>query len=279
MLWASIAGSIAFGLVFSKRVEVFNWLIVPAGGRLLPFEGGLPIVTGITDGFTAVIWLGLRSFIAVGLPVLTVGLLNLLKPWFRPVLYWYTVAFLVATTLCFVAASVFVYYVMAPVGVVWLLKFTTGIAHPFVTLDDYISLLTSLILALAVVFELPPLMFMLTKARIVKYRHWKRIRPFVYGSAFIFSALVTPGLDLVNALLVLVPFITLFEVGMFLAWLARPEEGNYLWLGTVARRVRKVWRGIVWVALKVWVPLRPPALVVRWVLRKIRWVYRKVRKA
>lgn len=275
MLWASIAGSIAFGLVFSKRVAVYGWLIAPAGGRLSPFEGGLPIIFGVPDMFTSVIWLGVRSFIAVGLPVLTIGLLNLFKPWFRPVLYWYTVAFLIVSVGCFIAASAFVYYVMAPVGMTWLLKFAEGIAVPVITMDEYISLLTSLMLALAVVFELPPLMFMLTKARIVKYRHWKKIRPFVYGSAFIFSALVTPGLDLVNATLVLVPFILLYETGMFLAWLARPEEGNYLWLGTVGRGLRKVWRGIVW-------PLRRSGLLwalrkVGWGVVKIRWAYRKVR--
>jgi Sec-independent protein secretion pathway component TatC len=242
IVWAGIAFSLAFSLVFAKRVEIYAKLIEPADGRLSPFEGGLPVVLGLADMFMSVIWLGMRVGILAGLPVLTIGMMHLFKPWFRPVLYWYTVAFLLITTGCLVAASAFVYYVMAPVGVVWLLKFSNGIAVPVITLNEYISLLSSLILAMAIVFELPPLMFMLTKARIVKYRHWKRIRWVMVGSAFIFSALITPGFDPVNATLVLVPFITLFEFGMFLSWLAHPEDGDYLWARSISYYVTLPYR-------------------------------------
>ena len=231
--WAAIAFSIGFSLVFVKRVEIYGKLIEPADGRLSPFEGGLPIILGVPDMFTSVIWLGLRVGLLLGVPVLLIGLLQLFKPWFKPILFWYTIASLMVTTACFIAASMFVYYVMVPVGMTWLLKFGDGIVVAVITLDEYVSLLTSLVLAMAIVFELPPIMFLLTKARIVKYYHWKKIRWFVIGSAFVFSALITPGFDLINATLVLVPFITLFEVGMFLSWLAYPADGDYLWAKSV----------------------------------------------
>ena len=261
--WAAAAASVAFAFVIVKRKEIFAKLIEPADGRLSPFESGLPIIIGIPDGFTAVLWLGMRAGLAVGIPILTVGMLHLFKPWFKPVLWWYTIAFLVVTTGCFVASAIFVYYVIIPNGVTWLLKFTGGIAEPVITLDAYVGLLTTLMLAMLVVFEFPPLMYMLAKARIVRYRHFKRARWTIWGAAFIFSALITPGFDPMTATLVLIPFLTLYEFGMLLAWLARPEEGNYLWIKTIGRWVGRVRYAVGWTK-------RRPAAVWSWIERKSR---------
>jgi sec-independent protein translocase protein TatC len=234
VLWAIIASSIAFGIVIAKRVEIFGKLYEPAAGRLSPFEDGLPIITGLADGFMAVIWMGFRFGLLIGLPVLSIGVMHLIKPWFRPRIYWYTVALLSTSSVAAVVSGVFVYNVILPVAITWLMKFTKDIANPLITLDYYVTLLTTLILAMTVVFQLPALMFIFTKVGAVKYRHWKRTRILVYGIAFVFSALVSPGFDISTAFSVLVPFGLMFETGMFLSWLVNKEDGNYLWFNTIS---------------------------------------------
>lgn len=249
-VWAAIAFSVGFGLVVTKREEIFTFLIAPAEGRLSPHRDGLPVILGLADGFMAVIWLGIRVGTVFGVPIFLIGVLHLIKPWFesKKALYWTTVVLLITSSVSAIAASVFVYNVIIPVAITWLLKFTKGIAHATITLDYYVSLLTTLILAMTVVFQLPPTMFLLTKLGAVKYRHWKKIRLPVYGSAFVFSALVSPGFDLSTAIAVLLPFVVMFEIGMFLAWAVRPEDGNYLWLKVIRYRV-----GSPYTAIRRWI--------------------------
>jgi sec-independent protein translocase protein TatC len=244
VLWASIAFGIVFGIVIAKRVEIFGKLYEPAEGRLSPFESGLPIVLGLADGFMAVIWMGVRLGLIVSLPILAIGVMHLIKPWFRPRIYWYTVALLSTSFVAAIVSSIFVYTVILPVAITWLLKFTSGIANPLITLDYYVTLLTVLILAMTVVFQLPALMFIFTKVGAMKYRHWKRMRIVAYGIAFVFSALISPGFDLSTATSVLVPFMLMFESGMFLSWLVNKEEGNYLWFNTIGYHVTRPYKWV-----------------------------------
>jgi sec-independent protein translocase protein TatC len=61
-------------------------------------------------------------------------------------------------------------------------------------------------------------------------------------AAFILGALLTPTFDMVNSTLVAVPIIVLFEVGLFLSWLARPKEKGYRSMVQKAKAMAKrVW--------------------------------------
>jgi len=65
------------------------------------------------------------------------------------------------------------------------------------------------------------------------------VRKFVPVMAFILSAILTPTFDMINQTLLAVPIIVLYEVGLFLSWLARPDEGDYWY-------IKKVWRTLTW---------------------------------
>ena len=202
---------------------VFGWLFAPAKGSLSPY-GGLPIFTGPTEMIGATIHLSMMGGLVMSLPVVTISVYQLLRPLLTPPLRRFAVIFLPVVFMCFLGGAAFAYFVMLPVGVVFLLRFGEGVAVPLIDITEYIGLVTALVFWLGVVFELPPVMFLLTKLRLVRYEKFKRIRRYVPASAFILSALLTPTFDIVNQTLVAVPIIALYEVGLFLSWLARPKQ-------------------------------------------------------
>jgi len=106
------------------------------------------------------------------------------------------------------------------------LHFGEGIAVPTIRISEYLSLVITLIFWLGVIFELPLLIFLLAKLRLVSYRRFKRVRKFVPPAALIISAILTPTMDIVNQLLLAGPIIVLYEVGLSLAWLAQPGKGR-----------------------------------------------------
>ena len=126
--------------------------------------------------------------------------------------------------MCYLGGAAFAYFVMLPVGLKFLLHWGEGIAVPLISITEYMALVTAMLFWLGMVFELPPIMFLLTKLRLVRYEQFRRFSRNVPVAALILGALLTPTFDVVNQTLVAFPIILLYEVGLFLSRLARPRE-------------------------------------------------------
>ena len=237
-------------------------LLAPAGGELSPFEDGLPVFTSPTSMMGATIQLAIRGGAIAALPVLVVSVYTLFSSLIPPQQRRFLVIFLPATVLCFLLGAAFAYFVMLPTGLAFLLNFGTGVAVPLIVLSEYIDLLSAMIFWLGVVFELPIAMFLLAKMRIVSYLRLRGLRKYVPVSAFILSAIITPTFDVVNQTLLAVPIIVLYEIGLFLSWIAWPEEGDYMF-------VKKIRAGIGWTLRKIRFGIGYPVVKARWVYRKV----------
>ena len=253
---------------FYWNTEVFLFLLAPVEGQLSPFDGK-PVFNSPVDMFGATISLSMKAGLVVSLPVFTVGLLGALKPLMPSRFWWSLTIFIVVITGFALAGASFVYFVLVPVSMGFLLGFGGDVAVPLILLNEYMDLLTSLALWIGLIFELPIVMYLLAKTGIVPYQRARRIRKWVPWVAIIFAALITPSLEGFLTMLVAGPIYLLYEVGLFAAWVANPEKGNYLWLRTIGRWIRKVRNGIVWV-------LRRPVVMFRWVYRKAKGVIARV---
>ena len=219
--------SIGAGATFWWHPEVFAFLLAPAEEMLSPFEGGLPIFTGVPDMFGSTLSLSMKGGQVLALPVLIVGILSMLKP-FVPRRFWLFVTTYTALSVgMFVAGASFVFFVMMPVSLNFLLTFGEGVAVPVILLDQYMALLLSLIFWIGVSFELPIVMQLLARFRLVSYARASTLRKWIIPTSFIFAALITPSLDGTLTLLVAIPMLLLYEAGLIASWLTHPEEGNY----------------------------------------------------
>ena len=252
--------SIGAASTWFYRVDVFAFLLVPAGGSLSPF-GGQPIYTTPTGMMASTIGLAIKGGAVVALPVATISILTMLKPLTGR--YWrFLLIFTASVLLCFLGGAAFGYYVLLPTAMQFLLHFGAGIAIPVIDIAEYLAMFMAIVFWMGVIFVLPPAMYLLTKLRLVEYRTLRKIRKFVPPSAFILAAILTPTFDVVNQTMMAVPMMILYEAGLFVSWAARPEEGNYLWLKTVANGIRKVRNALAWAWRKTGIP----------------WTYRRVRR-
>jgi len=276
--WTVILATIAFFVgalsTFYWHQEVFRFLLAPADGKLSPFDGK-PVVNAPTAMFGATLSLAITGGKLAALPFIVVGFLSLIKPltpfdwWRRFIAINTAIAFVL-----FATGVAFVYFVMMPVSLNFLLSFGSDIAVPVILLDEYMELLTSLFKWIGFVFLLPLIMNMLARLRLLSYRRAKGVWRVGIFLVLFFSAIISPGLDGTLTIFVAVPMYLLYLVGLGAVWAVHPEEGNYLWLGTICRWLRKVRNGIAWALRKVRGGI---AWVVRWPVRGIRWVYRKAR--
>ena len=247
-----LAWSIGAGATFWWHPEVFAFLLAPAEDKLSPFEGGLPIFTGVPDMFGATLSLSMKGGQVVALPVLIVGILSMLRP-LVPRRFWLFITTYTALSIgMFLLGASFVFWVMMPVSLQFLLTFGEGVAIPVILLDQYMALLLSLIFWIGVSFELPIVMQLLARFRLVSYAKASTLRKWVVPSAFIFAALITPSLDGTLTLLVAIPMLLLYEAGLVASWLTHREEGNYFTDLPMVQRVR---------LLLAWIVSRPVVMV------------------
>ena len=222
-----LAWSIGAGATFWWHPQVFAFLLAPAEEMLSPFEGGLPIFTGVPDMFGTTLDLSMKGGQFVAFPVIVVGLLSMLKA-LVPRRFWLFLTTYTALSIgMFLLGASFVFFVMMPVSLHFLLTFGEGVAVPVILLTEYMALLLSLIFWIGVAFELPIVMQLLSRFRVVSYARASTLRKWVVPTAFIFAALITPSLDGTLTFLVAIPMLLLYEAGLIAGWLTHPEEGNY----------------------------------------------------
>ena len=216
-----VAFGVGASLTWYFRTTIFLWLLAPAGDRLS--GTGQPIFTGPTEMFGLTVSLVMKGGIVAAFPVLVYHthciISPLLNKWQRREFN----LFLVLGSILYLGGTSFAYFVLLPTGLRFLLKFGTDIATPMIRITEYMDMALAMLFWLGVVFELPLLMLLLAKLRVMSHTGFRKIRRYVPAMAFIFAAIITPTFDIVNQTLVAVPLIVLFEVGVFFAWVVRPR--------------------------------------------------------
>jgi len=228
------------GITWNYSSEIFLWLLIPAEGRLSPFEDGRPVFTEPAEMFAVTVNLAFKGGALAAFPVAVVSLYTLFSQWLPSRARTFLRIFVPTVFMAFAGGVAFVYYVILPTSLGFLLSFHGDVAEPLITVTGYFELVLSLMFWMGVVFELPLVMYLLARLDLVSYTRMKWSRLAIWIFAPFFAAVITPSFDVYTWLLVMVPLILLYEAGLFLAWVARPEQGNYLW-------VKSIWGVIVWV--------------------------------
>jgi sec-independent protein translocase protein TatC len=101
------------------------------------------------------------------------------------------------------------------------------VGKPFqavITINEYVSMATKLILGLGLCFEMPILVFFLSRLGIVSER-WL-LSKFKYAVLIIFviAAVITPTPDIATQCVFALPMIALYLLGILIAWVFRRRD-------------------------------------------------------
>ncbi len=123
-----------------------------------------------------------------------------------------------AASLLFLGGVAFAYYVMLPVAIPFLTSFLDTQSN--IILSDYIDFVTNLLFYIGLSFEIPLIVFILAKLKLVTARlllkQWRIAILVIAGIA----AIATPTTDPVNMAILMVPLFFLYWVSVLLAALA-----------------------------------------------------------
>ncbi len=207
---SAIALLVATGLSLIFTGRFLEFLLVPAGGIK-------PVFLKPTEMFITYFKVAIIGGAALSMPVIVYQLIRFIVPGLKPSEKRYLYILVPATTVLFVLGLAFAYWVLLPFALRYLLTFGGDIANAMISISEYISFVTTLMLWMGVAFELPIIIVFLAKLRVVSYKQLRGYWKYALVGAFLIAAIITPTPDPFNQTLVAVPLYLLYEVGVLFA--------------------------------------------------------------
>src|ERR1700730_14133352 len=117
----------------------------------------------------------------------------------------------------FLCGVAFCYFLTLPFATRFLAGFLSDTIAPQWSAERYIDFVASFLFWVGVAFELPIVMFFLTKLGVVSQNRLAGFRKYAFVLAFVIGAAITPTPDPINQTIVSLPVYFLFELGVILA--------------------------------------------------------------
>jgi sec-independent protein translocase protein TatC len=93
-----------------------------------------------------------------------------------------------------------------------------------ISFREYLSLALKFLLAFGLAFELPVFIYFLTKVGVVNVRMLRKQRRYAILMIFIASAVLTPSPDAVSQIIMALPLMVLYELGILVAKVAERKK-------------------------------------------------------
>lgn len=183
------------------------------------------INTEMAGQFTLQINSSLLMGLVLGFPYLLYEVWRFVKPGLTDKERTSASGFVFYATMLFILGILFGYYVIAPLSITFLANYTvSSVIQNQITIDSYLSSVATLTLGSGIVFELPILIFILSKIGIMTPAFMRSSRRYSSVIILIIAAVITPTPDILTMLTVSFPLFILYEISIMIS--ARVERNR-----------------------------------------------------
>lgn len=193
-------------LLPARRVGVQLQNLKPFGQLMLYFE--VAMVGGLI----------------ISLPNVFYQLWKFISPALKKTERRYISAIVGFSTLCFLLGIVFAYFVMLPYSLKFAAQFGSANIKNVFAIDEYMTIILSIMLGAGLVFELPMVSFFLTKLGILTPQFMRKYRRHAIVGIFIAAAFLSPGTDPISMIILAVPLLLLYEISIIISKYSRKKS-------------------------------------------------------
>jgi sec-independent protein translocase protein TatC len=221
LIVCAIAAGGGFVIAYFFRVRLFQILIYPLK-KVLP-EGEQLIYTALPEMFFTYLKVALIAGILAAAPVIFYQLWMFIAPGLYQKEKKYFIPFVISSTILFVGGALFGYFIVFKFGFKFFVGFTNEDVKILPKVKEYFSFSIKLLFAFGLVFELPVVIFFLSKMGIVTPELLKKKRKYAILLTFVAAAILTPP-DVVTQLMMAGPLIILYEIGIVISMVAKKKK-------------------------------------------------------
>ena len=230
-----VAGTVAFILkdfifdtiIFgpTKKASFPTYKLLCEGAKLLGFEGSFCTTEfpfriqsrTMAGQFSAHIWTSITAGFIIAFPYVLNEFWRFVSPGLRQNERSTARGFIFVASFLFFIGVLFGYYVVTPLSINFLGTYQVSeVVFNDFDLSSYIGLVRACALSSGLIFELPVIIFFLTKVGIVTPEILRKYRKFALVIVLIISAIITPP-DIASQVIVAIPVIILYEISIFIS--------------------------------------------------------------
>lgn len=240
-----IAASVAFlakGFIFDvllfgpSKGNFFSYDILCRISTALGLDGGfcfeeMPFrIQSRTMGgqFSAHVWTSITAGFIIAFPYVIYEFWKFVAPAMHDNERKYAKGFIFISSLLFFSGVLFGYYVVTPLSINFLGKYQVSetVFNDF-DLSSYIGLVRASVLASGLIFELPIVIYFLTRVGVVTPEFLRKYRKYALVIVLILSAIITPP-DIVSQIIVAIPVLVLYEISIMISKVIYRQEQRKL---------------------------------------------------
>jgi sec-independent protein translocase protein TatC len=170
------------------------------------------------------IWTCITVGFIVGFPFILWEIWKFISPALYEKEKKYAVLFIVVSSLLFFVGVLFGYFLITPLSVYFFGSFSASpeIVNEF-NLESYTGMIKTSVLASGLIFELPILIYFLTKLGLVTPDSLRKYRKYTLIIVLILSAIITPP-DVISQIIVAIPIMLLYEISILISGVVVKKE-------------------------------------------------------
>lgn len=211
LLWVVGFFLIAASAAFPFRDSLMQTLMAPLGNYQLYYltpAGGFSFIIKVCTyaGLLASVPVLIYHFYKFIEPLMTKRRLNVIR-------------YVVWSSILALGGTFFAYFVILPTALHFLTNLDAGGLQAMLTADSYLSFVIIYIIGVAILFQIPLVLLMINAIKKLSLRKLFAAQRYVAIGSLLIAAIISPTMDIMNQLLLAVPVIVMFQLGIGLVWL------------------------------------------------------------
>jgi len=167
--------------------------------------------------FSADIWTAILGGFILAFPYIIYQLWKFISPGLHENERKHSRGFIIISSLLFFIGALFGYFIITPLSINFLANYSiSSRVDNQIDISSYIGLVRSSVLASGIIFELPIVIYFLTKIGLVTPEFLKKYRKYALILVLILSAIITPP-DIASQIIVAIPILILYEASIIIS--------------------------------------------------------------
>ncbi len=218
LLWSFLAILVFFIPAYAFSNEIFDFLMKPLIENLP--EGSSLIFTRPAEGFTTYLKVSFFASVLLAVPFILYQAWKFVAPALYKKEKQIIIPFIFFGSLFFLLGAAFCYYVASPPAFKFLLnEYSSEYVKAFPTISEALSFFMALIFGFGLVFEFPLIIFILARIGVVTSKWLREKRKYAIILSALIAAILTPTTDAISMMLMFVPIVVFYELGILVAWM------------------------------------------------------------
>lgn len=215
LIWSVVFVGVAFAVCWVFAGDLYD--IASA-----PIRSNPAVTLSISrpqDIFSLYVKVTMVAAIFLSAPLVLIQAWMFISPGLYPHERRYAIPFVLFASVLFMVGGAFGYYIAFPTAVGFLLDWIVE-SHltPIIDAGEYFNLFFTIIVALGIVFQIPAVIFVLSRIGLVTAGLLARKLKYAVFASVVIAAVITPTGDPGNMLIIAAPMVVLYVVGIGVAW-------------------------------------------------------------